>query len=496
MPGLAQSLGAAQAQRQTQETTLSMQARQRLRLLPLPLPELRAELRRQAEQNPFLEYQEPLVGAVSLDAVAERDAAAADETEDLDYLNASLEGFGDQADPEALAEATRRHDWLIATQTEPETLYRHLERQVLRQMAEGPRRDLTLLVCDALDADGYLREDAHALLADWWQANGGQPPVAFTEADAEAAVKTVQGLDPVGVGARSLAECLALQTRADPRDLPDRALYLRLCDRLGSLLTESRERLARDLRCTPEELAGALAYLRTLNPFPGRAFAPREPLESPEIVALRGPDGRWRAVCDERRFPLFRVDEAAIEAARAAARTRDERACVTDLAERARSEAEAYRERNDTLRRVAQAAFDRQGAFLDSGGDPATLRPLLQKEVAEAVGYDKSIVSRVVRDKAVRVATSRRLLPLAGFFTHAVASEGEEAVSDQQAKGALKALVAAENPAHPLSDQALAEALAAQGIAVARRTVAKYREQLGIASTRERRRAAPKGTGP
>lgn len=467
-----------------------MQARQRLRLLPLALPELCAELRRQAEQNPFLEYAEPLDGAVSLDAAAERAASAEDEAEDLDYLNASLEGFGDQADPAAQAEAERRHDWLLETQTVPETLYRHLARQVREQMPEGPRRDLTLLVCDALDADGYLREGVHDLLADWWQANGGRPPADFAEADVEEAIRAVQALDPVGVGARSLAECLALQTRADPRTLPERGLYLRLCDRLGSVLTESREGLARSLRCTPEELSRALAYLRTLNPFPGRAFAPAEPLESPEILALRGPDGRWRAVCDERRFPLFRVDEGAVEAARAAAKTHDERACVTALAEQARLGAEAYQERNDTLRRVAQAVFDRQGAFLDSGGDPAALKPLLQKEVAEAVGYDKSIVSRVVRDKAVRVATSRKLLPLADFFTHALAAGGEEAVSDQQAKGALRALVEAEDPARPLSDQALAEALSARGIPVARRTVAKYREQLGIASTRERRRAA------
>lgn len=467
-----------------------MQARQRLRLLPLALPELCTELRRQAEQNPFLEYDGPLDGAVSLDAMAERAAPAEDEAEDLDYLNASLEGFGDQADPAAQAEAERRHDWLIETQTAPETLYRHLARQVCEQMAAGPRRDLTLLVCDALDADGYLREGVHDLLGDWWQANGGRPPADFSEADVEQAIRAVQTLDPVGVGARSLAECLALQTRADPRNLPDRGLYLRLCDRLGSVLTESREGLARSLQCTPEDLARALAYLRTLNPFPGRAFAPNEPLESPEIVALRGPDGRWRAVCDERRFPLFRVDEAAIEAARAAAKTHDERASVTALAEQARLGVEAYQERNDTLRRVAQAAFDRQGAFLDSGGDPATLRPLLQKEVAEAVGYDKSIVSRAVRDKAVRVATSRKLLPLAAFFTHALTAEGEAPVSDQQAKGALRALIAAEDPARPLSDQALAEALTARGIPVARRTVAKYREQLGIASTRERRRAA------
>ena len=498
MPGLTQRLGTAQRQRQTQEATLSLQARQRLRLLPLPLPTLRAQLRQQAEQNPFLEYEDPPGEAVSLDAAADALAREADETENLDYLNASLEGFGDQADPESLAEAGRRHDWLLQTQTAPETLFRHLEGQILRQMPPGPRRDLTLLVCDALDADGYLRTPTHELLADWWQANGGRPPEPFEERDVEAAIRTVQTLDPVGVGARSLAECLALQTRADPRTLPDRGLYLRLCDRLGSVLTEPPERLARALRCTPGELAGALAYLRTLTPFPGRAFAPAEPPESPEIVALREPDGRWRAVCDERRFPLFRVDERAVEAAKAAARAPAERACVADLEGRARLEAEAFQERNDTLRRVAQAVFDRQGAFLDSGGDPATLRPLLQREVAQAVGYDESIVSRAVKDKAVRVATCRKLLPLKAFFTHALpaSAQGEgagEGVSEQRAKQTLRDLVAGEEAARPLSDQALTEALAARGIPLARRTVAKYREQLGIPSTRERRRAAALG---
>lgn len=496
MPGLTQRLGAAQRQRQTQETRLSLQARQRLRLLPLPLQALRAQLRQQAAQNPFLEYDDPPGETLSLDAAAEDLAREADETEDLDYLNASLEGFGDQADPEALAEAARRHEWVLQTQTAPETLFRHLERQALQQLPPGPRRDLTLLVCDALDADGYLRTDAHTLLADWWQANGGHPPQDFSERDVEAAIRTVQTFDPVGVGARSLAECLALQTRADPRTLPDRGLYLRLCDRLGSLLREPPERLARALRCTPGELAGALAYLRTLNPFPGRAFAPAEPPESPEIVAIREPDGRWRALCDERRFPLFRVDERAVEAAKAAARSPAERACVSDLEGRARVETEAFRERNDTLRRVAQAIFDRQGAFLDGGGEPAALRPLLQREVAQTVGLDESIVSRAVKDKAVRVATSRRLIPLKAFFTHAVPGQGTsareaEGVSEQQAKSALRELVAGESPARPLSDQALAEALTARGIALARRTVAKYREQLGIPSTRERRRAAP-----
>ncbi len=487
-PALSQGLALGQQQRQAQEQTLSLQARQRLALLPLPLAVLGAELRQKAEQNPFLEYAPP-VRTESLEALTEGALAADDERDNLDYFNASLEGFGDQADPVAAAEAERRHEWLVLSQTEPETLYRHLERQALRQLPPGAERELVLFVCDALDGDGYLRTPARALLGDWWQACGGRP-VLGSEADLARAVGTVQTFDPVGVGARSLAECLELQVRADPRPSVERGLRLRLCHRLGSVLTEPPERLARILRCTPGELAAALAYLRTLNPFPGRAFAPAPPPESPEIVAVPDEAGGWRALCDERLFPLFRVDEASVAAAKAAATTREQRAEIADLEGRARLWAEAYQGRNETLRRVAQAVFDRQGAFLASGGDPATLRPLLQREVAEAVGYDESIVSRAVKDKAVRVATSRKRLPLKAFFAHAVptAAVGAEALSERQAKQALRALVEAEAPGAPLSDQALAAALAGQGFSLARRTVAKYREQMGIPSTRERRR--------
>ncbi len=475
-----------QGQRLHQEQTLTLQARQRLELLPLPLAELSQALRQKAEQNPFLEYAPPGF-AESIEAAADREAHRTDEETSLDYYNNSLEGFGDQATPDDSAEALRRHDWLILSQTEPPTLYRHLEDQVLKQLAPSPHRELVLFLCDALDRDGYLRTPLPELLSDWWQACGGRPELR-TLADLEAALRVVQSLDPVGVGARTLAECLALQVQADPAYTTARGLRLRLCQRLGSLLTERPAALARQLRCTPEELTETLAYLRTLNPFPGRAFAADERVESPEIVAVPDEQGGWRALCDERRFPLFRVDEAAVAQAKAAIRTRDERQTVTDLEARARLWSEAYRERNETLRHVAQATFDRQGEFLASGGDPATLRPLLQREVAEAVGYDESIISRTVRDKFVRVATSRKLLPLKSFFTHALPrSGGEEAVSDQRAKQALQALIKAEDPRKPLSDQALMEALATQGIPLARRTIAKYRDLLGIPSTRERR---------
>jgi RNA polymerase sigma-54 factor len=256
------------------------------------------------------------------------------------------------------------------------------------------------------------------------------------------------------------------------------------------LLTDSPAQLAKTLQCTPEQFSDALAYIRTLNPFPGRGFAKEPPPEPPEIVAVRHADGHWVAQCNEEDLPLFRMNEEAVASAKAHAKSKDDRECITEYEMQARLWTEAYRERNETLRRVAQLVFDRQTPFLESGGDPATLKPLLQRDIAEVIGYDESTISRAVKEKVVRVSGSQKLLPLKSFFTHALptsANTATDAVSEQQAKSALKALIDAEDRKHPLSDQALMEALAAQHILLARRTVAKYREQLGIPSTRERR---------
>lgn len=478
-----------QQQRQTQELQLSLRAQQRLELLGLQRQKLSTALRQRAEQNPFLEYEPPIT-TVAAGTLFEDVAADMDQEDNPDYLFSGREGFGDLREPAAQAAATARHDYLILSQTEPETLYRHLEKQVLENMTPGAERDQVLLICDALDADGYLRQSPHELLADWWELHHGRPERA-DERDMIAAIATVQTLDPPGVGARSLAECLELQVRADPAYAPERALRLKLCQRLNALLTETPAQLARTLRCTPEQLAEALAYLRTLNPFPGRAFAAEPPPEPPEILAVKAPEGHWIARCNEEDLPLFRVNEQAVSEAKTHAHTKQDRTLVSEWEAQARLWSEAYRERNETLRRVAQLIFDRQPDFLNSGGDPATLKPLLQRDIAEAIGYDESTISRAVKEKVVCVATAHKLLPLKAFFTHALpasASQAGEAVSEQQAKSALKALIDAEDRTHPLSDQTLTDTLAKQGIPLARRTVAKYREQLGILSTRERRR--------
>lgn len=488
MAALAQVSDLRQQQRQHQELQLSVQAQQRLQLLALPLQKLSSELRQRAEQNPFLEYA-PALLETSAGSFHEAAASDMEQADNPDYFNANREGFGEQRDWIDRQAEQLRHDRRLLLLTEPETLYRHLETQVLQQYAPGALREQLLYLCDALDDDGYLHQTPHALLAGWWELHHGQPPRA-AEKDITEAIRLVQTLDPPGVGARTLAECLELQVRADPAYAPERDLRRRLCHRLNALLTDPPERLARTLHCSPEELKQALAYLRTLNPFPGRAFAGKPPPEPPEVTAVRLSDGTWHARCYEEQLPLFKVNEAVVQMAKSHIRTPEERGAVAELEAQARLWAEAYRERNETLRRVAQLIFDHQVDFLESGGDPATLKPLLQRDIAASIGYDESTISRTLKEKMAHLSGKGKTLPLKAFFTHALPSpgtNGESSVSEQHAKSSLKKLIDGEDARSPLSDQALMLALEQQGIALARRTIAKYREQLGIPSTRERR---------
>ena len=485
---LSQSTQIHQQQRQVQRQQLSQQTVQQLQLLQLPLAALTTELRQRAEQNPFITYEPPLIASPMSDLLTPEE----NPQESEDYFCNRFEGYGENRDPKA----SDRHEQFLLSLSAPETLYQHLERQVLENYAPGPQRDLLLFLCDAVDTDGYLRHTPHALLQDWWEAHQGRPALS-EEHDIVEAIRELQTLDPAGVGARSLAECLELQVRADPTPSTERLTRIKLCHRL-TLLDAPNEapertfaRLAKLLHCTPEEVAQALAYLRTLNPYPGRAFASEPPPEPPEVRAIRSATGHWIAQCNDESLPIFKLNEVALDDAKSAVVAKDDLAWVNEYEAQARLWTEAYAARNETLRKVAQVIFTHQRDFLDAQGDPATLKPLLQKEVAETLGFDESTVSRAVKEKMVRVIPSGKLLSLKTFFTRALptAKEGSgELLSEQQAKQALKALIDGEDAANPLSDQTLTEALTQQGFSLKRRTVAKYRESLGIPSTRERRR--------
>lgn len=483
-----QTAAIVQAPVQVQRQALTLQARRCLELLRLPRQELQIRLRQYAEQNPFLEYAPP-ADTVSLDALREADASAADALEDPDYLNNGFEGYGDEADPERLREAERAHDYALSLLTDRETLYGHLERQAASMnRSPGVSEELILFLCGSLAPDGYLRTAKDELLADWSTLHGGI--LSIDETILERAVKDLQTLDPPGIGARTLQECLLLQVRADSRVLPERALYLRLCRHLASIPVETTAAMVRLLGCTEAEYLRALAYLKTLNPSPGAAFAYADPLPPPDLTAVRGEDGRWLCVCAADAQPQFTLDLEAAEHAGRAAKTAEERRYVRETASAARQLVTAYADRNATLLRIAQAVFDRQQEFLDRRCASEFLEPLHRSEIAGALACSASTVSRAVRDKTVRVPGKRIPVPLAAFFSNAVpsaAGEAGEAVSDHRVRAALRDLIDREDKSAPLSDDALCEALNQAGYRIARRTVAKYRTQLNIPSTHRRR---------
>lgn len=475
-----------QRQQQRQEATLSLLARQRLAFLQKPIQVLTQDLRLKAEKNPFLLYERK-EEMDSIEAIHEYARKAQAQRSD-----SATERFQDneQEDPSALADATQRHDRMIANYSAPKTLAEHLEEQICSQFEPGDHRDLIRYLAGSLDEKGYLSTPQEELI-EAYRAMGRRGKTTALTQRLMHAIKDLQSLDPVGVGARSLEECLALQVRADPTYSEARALRLKLCNHLHHLATDTPEQLAKRLQCTLEELSAARAYLRTLNPAPGATFAPSKPLELTEIIAQQSKDGRWIARINEALLPTFLTNEQLIATTKRASLSSDEKKQIDAFEREAHLLTDAFANRNVTLCLIAQAIFDRQQDFLSTAGNPVALKPLSQKDIAQALHFNESTISRAIYGKYIQLPHRAKPLALKACFSksalqHAT-KQGTEAISDQQIKGTLRALIAKEDPAHPLSDQAIATYLQKKGLAIARRTIAKYRDLLGIPSTRDRR---------
>jgi RNA polymerase sigma-54 factor len=293
-------------------------------------------------------------------------------------------------------------------------------------------------------------------------------------------------MDPVGVGARDLGECLRLQLENLPEDTPGRAVALRIAagpiDRLPKVGIEG---IAAELGCTHDEAATALQLLRSLDPRPGAQIGelPANTYVTPDCVITRQ-QGMWRvALASERqpRLTIHRGYEQMIQHAGAS-----DAGYLRGCLQEARWLLKNLAQRGETLLKVVQCLVREQSGFLEFG--PQALRPLTLREVAAQVGLHESTVSRAISRKFVR--TPRGTIPLRAFFASGIGTEGGGEASSIAIQDMIKRLIEAENPRKPLSDARLAETLKASGVPVARRTVAKYRELLNIPSSHERVRVA------
>jgi RNA polymerase sigma-54 factor len=460
-----------------QQLAMTPQLQQAIRLLQLPTIELQAQVLQALESNVMLEAEEDFEATTVPAEAAPRE----DDDEGDGDGNQAVEIGDDWAEPSAAESET---PWSGTGERELElpdetgrTLRDHLAWQL--ELAHLPPDALAIgrAIIDAINDDGYLTEPLDAIA----EALGDE--VRTDAAGVGRVLAIVQQLDPSGVGARSVAECIELQLAqldaATPGLATARALAHRHLERVAG---RDLAALQRELRVNGEELDVALALVRSCHPRPGASFqAGRTEYVVPDVYARRTPQG-WVVELNPAALPRVRVNEGY---AGMITRAPDHGVLRAQLQE-ARWLLRSLEIRNDTMLKVARTIVERQQAFLDRGEE--SMQPMILKDVAEAVGMHESTISRITTGKYLH--TPRGVYEFRFFFSSQVAGEDGAGVSSTAIRAKIRKLVAQETPGRPLSDQQIVELLAADGVQVARRTVAKYREALGIAPSSERRQAA------
>jgi len=456
--------------RLSQHLTLTPQLQQSIRLLQLSTVELNQEIDRILMENPALEREDHDDGEAPHAPAKDAPAPAASEApapavQDTDWaadLAASWRGGGDDEEG----------DRNFATADTP-TLREHLRSQLaLMNLGERDRVFVGLLI-DALDEDGYLTqalEEIAALLP---------PEVEAGLEELSIALRHLQNFEPAGVGARSPGECLCLQIKNLPAD-PARGLALEIAGKhLELLASRDYVRLKSATGVGDDALRAAQRLIQALNPRPGAAFAKVEARYVIPDVVVKKVRNAWRASLNPEAMPRLRLNRLYAEIA-AGARAG---AGMSGQLQEARWLIKNVQQRFDTILRVSQAIVERQRHFLEHG--EVAMRPLVLREIAEVLGLHESTISRVTTQKYM--ATPRGTFELKYFFGSHVATEAGGAASSTAIRALIKQLVAAEDARAPLSDARISKILGEQGIVVARRTIAKYREALQIPAVNQRK---------
>jgi len=472
-----------------QHLTITPQLQQAIRLLQLSTVELEQEIREALESNPLLEEAgDDLDGRDESADAPETEANGADgDPAELD-MEAGYDGEVEWDDgydlhaPGARPDDDRRD--LDARNSRPQTLREHLLWQMqMTPFSETDRRIAEVLI-DAINEDGYLTSKLEEVRQILGRAGEHAAALDVDADEIEAVLHQIQNFDPIGVGARDLAECLQLQLKVLPPETPGRAdaLALATAERLALLAARDYNQLRRQMKLSLESLHQAVQLIQRLNPRPGGTVqAAASNYIAPDII-VRKIRGVWRAELNGEVAPRLRINalyERLIQRGDSSADNR----YLQDQLQQARWFIKSLNSRNETLLKVARTIVDRQRAFFDHG--PEAMKPLVLHDVAEAVGMHESTISRVTTNKYM--LTPRGIYELKYFFSSHVATADGGACSATAIRSMIKRLIESEPPNRPISDSKIAEILARQGIHVARRTVAKYRESISIPPSNQRK---------
>ena len=466
--------------RLNQQLALTPQLQQAIRLLQLSSMELELELNAAIESNPLLELEgdredvdtgeaETIDGVESAPETPAEAAETANDTDDgpLDLELERSEYRGNAVD----------EDGMEPQDAEVEDLRDHLLWQLNLTPMSARDRAIAATIIEAIDDDGYLTEPDESIQSSLVSL------FAVTPEQIEAVRHRVQRFDPVGVASRTLKDCLGVQLDTLDASTPALALAKTLVDEhLEALARQDRARLCQRVHATEEEFEAAVALIRSLVPKPGVGFSNA----SAEYVApdayARKIAGRWQVTLAPGCQPRLGINEH--YASLIAKARREDASYLRGQLQEARWLIKSLKTRAETMLKVATSIVRAQEAFLEFGAE--AMRPLVLKDVAEEIGMHESTVSRVTTRKFLH--TPRGTFEFKYFFSSGVSTVDGGAASATAIQAMIKKLIGDEQPARPMSDQALAAELNKRGISVARRTVAKYREAMNIPSSNDRSR--------
>lgn len=507
-----------------QQLTMTPQLQQAIRLLQLSTIDLQQEIHQALESNPMLEIDESFDGAANADEnfdsdggdYSEKPVSTTQETDQPEYENAqelfrelpSTDNSYESADdgsswdesiPQQLPVDT---DWddiyqnsystgspapdsdndFESRDSASETLQDHLSWQLNLTNMSDTDRLIGMAIIDAVDANGRLSVELDSIIA------GLQEHLDIEEDEVLAVLHRIQQFDPVGVAYRDLSECLLIQLRQIPDELCNDAVKnarLLVQQHLALLGNRDYAQIMRLARLKEHELRDAISIIEKLNPRPGADIAPSSATYIvPDVFVSKDKrSGRWKVELNPETAPRLRINPDYASLVKRSENS-TENNYLRDNLQEARWFLKSLQSRNETLLKVASRIVEHQQGFLEHGEE--AMKPLVLHHIAEAVDMHESTISRVTTQKYMH--TPRGIFELKYFFSSHVSTAAGGECSSTAIRALIKKLVSAENPQKPLSDSRIAELLDEQGINVARRTIAKYRESLSIPPSNERKR--------
>lgn len=470
-----------------QQLTMTPQLQQAIKLLQLASVELQNEIQEILDSNPMLEVEEETPPANKTSEEDSEFSITFDEQENtpnseettIETHESSWENDWSQAINSSRSGENVPDREIYERQDFNETT---LKEHLLWQLNLSPMSNVDQLIAtaiiDSITEDGYLQGDLESI----WETLNGDNEIELDEV--EAVLNRIQHFDPIGVAARNPAECLRLQLQTYPTETPGFTIAMTIIEHhLDLLAVHDYARLKRATGSDEKTLAEAELLIRSLNPKPGGMItSSRTEYVVPDVFVSKK-NNRWRVDLNPDLAPRLRINSMYANMIRRSDKSEDNNYLKSNLQE-ARWFLKSLQSRNDTILKVAKAIVERQRAFLEYGEE--AMKPLVLRDIAEVLEMHESTISRVTNQKYMH--TPRGIFEFKHFFSSHVGTADGGECSATAIRAMIKKLVAAEQPNKPLSDSKIAQTLANQGINVARRTIAKYRESLSIPPSNERKR--------